>query len=426
VQHGAVLPADLGSPNVLPDERAKRARQASFVSLSVLSNPTPGSGWHQPAWDVTIPMGGSGRISIQVMNTDSGNGLYVDDVAAFTTYKGSTYGSYGLPATSTDIGGHVTNFEYGSPSSYSQGANLLANGGFASGTTGWTLETSGVTTDPWSIFTTDVAETLRDGDTTGYSLTGATGSTAYVHVTAASATGLAAIDQQVAATPGQTYSRPTRSPRPGPSARPWDSAMTRLAISRPAHPRHRIAPRSSKPRTPTTRRVMSRLSPTARQQTRSASPLMPWAATPARPWEVIPPARIRTSEPATRSRQLSVRRATLTARSTRSETGSRRRSAQHWDGSSRISTATLPPRSVLAPTRLSSTPSYMTHTARPSPVGRRRAAQLTCHGATKAGFSSPRVLRLLRICMTSKLGATTRLSVLSRASTQWRGRPKTR
>jgi RHS repeat-associated protein len=178
----------------------------SLVSLASIADPTPGSGWHQAAWDVTVPMDGSGRISIQVKNT-SGGSLYADDVAAFTTYKGSTYGAHGLLQSSTDVSGHVTNYEYGSPSSYGQGTNLLSNGGFASGTTGWTLATVGATADALAVSTSDDARTLRDGDTTGYSLNGANGSTATVHVTASSSTGVAAVSQTASPiTVGHTYS----------------------------------------------------------------------------------------------------------------------------------------------------------------------------------------------------------------------------
>ena len=110
-----------------------------------LSDASPSTSWHtvQP-WDLALPMATSGLVKLTITNTGSGT-VSVDDVAIFTTYTSATYASNGLPLTQTAISGAtgspttaITTLSYGVPDSTTAGANLLHNGGFASGTANWT------------------------------------------------------------------------------------------------------------------------------------------------------------------------------------------------------------------------------------------------------------------------------------------------
>jgi RHS repeat-associated protein len=181
----------------------------NYVTLgSSFGDPAPGD-WHLVAWDITLPMETSGQVNVQFKNIGGSSGVYVDEVALFTTYRASTFLADGLVDTVTEAWGAtgsaattVTKYEYGAPDTYA--TNLLANGGFASGTGSWTLDQGGATAT-WSIRTSDSTWTLRDGDATGVKLSGGNyGSTAAVNVTAGS--GTPGIWQRVAATPGHTYS----------------------------------------------------------------------------------------------------------------------------------------------------------------------------------------------------------------------------
>jgi RHS repeat-associated protein len=174
-----------------------------------LADPSPSSSWHSVAWDVALPMATTGLVKLTISNAGSGT-VSLDDVAIFTTYGSATYDAHGLPATATAISGATGSattmkmtYSYGVPGN-GAGANLLTNGGFASGTAGWTLE-PGNTTSALGVRYTDVNWNLRDGDTSGYALAGGNyGSTASVHVTGGS--GATDITQSANVTPGHTYS----------------------------------------------------------------------------------------------------------------------------------------------------------------------------------------------------------------------------
>jgi RHS repeat-associated protein len=160
--------------------------------------------WHLAAWDVTLPMESTGQVKVTFKNTGASSGFYVDDVALFTTYKATTYDTHGLVQTVTEVSGAsganattVSTYDYGAASGYA--TNLLANGGFTNGTTGWTLVGTATTPAPTA------AETLRDGDTIGTTLAGPWGSTAKVTLPSGSSTTVS-LDQSVAAAPGTSYS----------------------------------------------------------------------------------------------------------------------------------------------------------------------------------------------------------------------------
>jgi RHS repeat-associated protein len=173
-------------------------------------NDTAGD-WHLAAWDYKLPIDSTGRLKVTISNAGgTSSGVYVDDVALFSTYRSSAYDdSHGLVTTVTEVSGAsganattVSNYDYGAADTYA--TNLLANGGFASGTGSWTLDQGG-TSASFSVLTADASHTLRDGETTGFALSGANyGSTGQVNVTGGS--GTLALWQRVAATPGHTYS----------------------------------------------------------------------------------------------------------------------------------------------------------------------------------------------------------------------------
>jgi RHS repeat-associated protein len=182
-----------------------------------LADPSASSSWHSVAWDVGLPMSTTGLVKLTISNAGSGT-VSLDDVAIFTTYSSATYLAHGLPATQTAISGATgsaatmtSTYSYGVPDSTAAGSNLLTNGGFSSGTTGWALY-PGTTTSAFGARFNDTSTpgsswTLRDGDTTGFALTGGNyGSTASIHVT--DGTGLTYIAQTVTTqiTPGDTYS----------------------------------------------------------------------------------------------------------------------------------------------------------------------------------------------------------------------------
>jgi len=71
-----------------------------------------GTAWSSVSYDVTIPQDGTGRIKLTFSVGNGAGTAYVDDVAVFTRYAGTSYLTNGLVDAETDVLGRVTKYAY--------------------------------------------------------------------------------------------------------------------------------------------------------------------------------------------------------------------------------------------------------------------------------------------------------------------------
>ncbi|HVM29949.1 MAG TPA: LamG-like jellyroll fold domain-containing protein [Candidatus Limnocylindrales bacterium] len=95
-------------------------QRASDGTYQTLLPPTtqPATSWTASAYDLTIPVGGTGTVRT-TLKIGSGSGtVYFDDVVALTSYAGASYHPDGRLDTEVDVLGRVTKYNYAATSGH--------------------------------------------------------------------------------------------------------------------------------------------------------------------------------------------------------------------------------------------------------------------------------------------------------------------
>ena len=91
-----------GTYSIQWQQRSTGGWSSTWGTTSLANQPIASGGWQGTAYDLTVPMEGTGVVRITVA-TAASTTLKLDDVALVTDYGTTTYGADGLPATTTAL-----------------------------------------------------------------------------------------------------------------------------------------------------------------------------------------------------------------------------------------------------------------------------------------------------------------------------------